>query len=37
MNAAIYCAKLKKKSGAPKDKIKGASKTAGGWQEQMHF
>ncbi len=30
MNAPIYCAILKKKSGAPKEKIKGVSKTAGG-------
>jgi len=37
MNAHIYCAILKKKSGAPKEKIKGVSKTAGGRQEQMHF
>ena len=37
MNAPIYCAILKKKSGAPKEKIKGVSKTAGGRQEQIHF
>ena len=30
MNASIYCAILKEKSGAPKEKIKGVSKTAGG-------
>jgi hypothetical protein len=30
MNASIDCAILKKKSGAPKEKIKGVSKTVGG-------
>jgi hypothetical protein len=30
MNAFTYCAILKEKSGAPKEKIKGVSKTAGG-------
>jgi uncharacterized protein (DUF1330 family) len=30
MNASIYCAILKEKSHAPKEKIKGVSKTAGG-------
>jgi hypothetical protein len=37
-NASIYCAILKEKSGAPKEKIKGVSKTAADrWLRQATF